>query len=79
VSLLTQVAVSKFPVEDAGGGIFTSLVVDALQGGAADILGDVTAPSVYAYLEAALGAWDQRHYSNLMSRSWYLYEDVHPP
>jgi len=79
VSLLTASRGEQVSVEDAGGGIFTSLVVDALQGGAADILGDVTAPSVYAYLEAALGAWDQRHYSNLMSRSWYLYEDVHPP
>ncbi len=47
-------------VEVGGGGLFTSLVVDALEGGAADVLGDVSAPSVYAYLEAALGAWDQR-------------------
>jgi len=58
-------------VEVGGGGLFTSLVVDALEGGAADILGEVTAPAIYAYLEAALGAWDQRplfkaHVSNLV-------------
>jgi hypothetical protein len=35
-------------------------VADALEGGAADILGDVTAPAIYASVEAALGAWDQR-------------------
>ena len=40
--------------------MFTSLVVDALDGGAADLLGAVTAASVYAYVEAALGAWEQR-------------------
>lgn len=32
----------------------------ALEGGAADVLGDVTAASVYSYVEQALGPWDQR-------------------
>lgn len=40
--------------------VFTSLVVGALEGGGADVLGAVTAPGVYAYVEAVLGAWDQR-------------------
>ena len=60
VSILTASRGEQVSVEVAGGGLFTSLVVDALEGGAADILGNVTAPGVYAYLEAALGAWDQR-------------------
>jgi hypothetical protein len=60
VSILTASRGAQVSVEDAGGGLFTSLVVDALSGGAADIRGDVTAPGVYSYLEAALGAWDQR-------------------
>ena len=60
VSILTASRSDQPSVEAAGGGLFTSLVVDALSGGAADVLGDVTAPSVYAYVEAALGAWDQR-------------------
>lgn len=47
-------------VGGGGGGLFTSLVVDALSGGAADVLGAVTATSIYSYVEAALGAWDQR-------------------
>jgi hypothetical protein len=60
VSILTASRGEQVSVEVAGGGIFTSLVVDALEGGAADVLGDVSAPAVYAYVEAALGAWDQR-------------------
>ena len=40
--------------------MFTSLVLGALDGGAPDILGHVSVPAVYAYVEAALGAWDQR-------------------
>lgn len=60
VSILTASRADQPSVETGGGGLFTSLVVDALGGGAADVLGAVTAPSVYAYVEAALGAWDQR-------------------
>jgi len=39
--------------------VFTSLVVDALEGGAANLLGAVSAPAIYAFVEAALGAWDR--------------------
>jgi hypothetical protein len=60
VSILTASRADQPSVETDGGGLFTSLVVDALGGGAADVLGEVSAPSIYAYIEAALGAWDQR-------------------
>lgn len=60
VSILTASRGDQPSVETGGGGVFTSLVVGALEGGAADVLGAVTAPGVYAYVEAALGAWDQR-------------------
>lgn len=43
-----------------GHGVFTSLLIDALQGGAADIQGSITAGSIYAYIDSALGAWAQR-------------------
>jgi len=60
VSILTASRGAQPSVETGDGGLFTSLVIDSLAGGAADVLGAVTAPSVYAYVEAALGAWDQR-------------------
>jgi hypothetical protein len=60
ISILTASRGDQPSVETGGGGLFTSLLIDALGGGAADVLGAVTAPSVYAYVEAALGAWDQR-------------------
>jgi hypothetical protein len=47
-------------VEKSGGGLFTSLVCDALDGGAADVSGKVTVAGIYAYVDEALGAWDQR-------------------
>src|SRR5690606_12626891 len=60
ISILTASRGDQPSVETGHGGLFTSLVVDALAGGAADVLGHVTVPSVYAHVEAALGAWDQR-------------------
>jgi hypothetical protein len=42
------------------GGVFTNLLVDALNGAAANLLGDITPGSVYAHIDQSLGAWMQR-------------------
>lgn len=60
VSILTAGRGDQPSVEVDGGGVFSSLLVDALEGAAADILGHVTAPAIYAFADAALGAWDAR-------------------
>ena len=60
---LTILAASR-PMQTAyeadGSGVFTSLVVGALRGGAADVRGRVSAAAIYAYVEQALGPFDQR-------------------
>lgn len=60
LSVLTASRDSESALEVNGRGVFTSLVVDGLQGGAADLRGHVTPGSIYAYVDQALGAWDQR-------------------
>lgn len=60
VSVITATRVGQQALEEGGGGVFTSLLVEALEGGAAALLGEVTAASVYAYIDNALTAWDQR-------------------
>lgn len=60
ISVLTASRSSQPSVEIDGSGIFTSLVCEALNGGAADVCGKVTVASVYAYVDQVLGAWDQR-------------------
>jgi Caspase domain len=60
VSILTASRSTQPAVEANGTGLFTSLVCAALAGGAADVLGKVTAASVYTYVDESLGAWDQR-------------------
>lgn len=41
-------------------GCFTPLMVDALEGGASNLMGEVSPGSIYSYIDQALGAWDQR-------------------
>lgn len=60
LTVLTASRKSEAAMEKGGGGIFTDLVLAALQGGAADLRGHVTPGSIYAYVDQALGAWDQR-------------------
>lgn len=60
ISVLTASRDTEYAIEKNGAGVFTSLVIDALQGGAADLRGNITPGSLYAYVDEALGAWDQR-------------------
>lgn len=60
---MTVIAASRntqSAAESAGHGAFTALLLDALDGAAADHLGWVTAPSLYSYVERQFGAWEQR-------------------
>ena len=60
LTVLTASRDTEVAMEQGGGGLFTDLVVAALEGGAADLRGHITPGSIYAYVDKALGAWDQR-------------------
>lgn len=60
VSILTASKDYEPSLEVNGHGVFTNLLLDALRGGAADLRGHITPGSVYAYIDQALGPWDQR-------------------
>lgn len=60
VSVITATRSGQEALEEGGGGVFTSLLIEALEGGAAGLLGEVSAASIYAYIDNAMGAWDQR-------------------
>jgi hypothetical protein len=72
LSILSASRSSQASIEQDEHGVFTELVCSALDGGAADILGNVSVASIYAYVDQALGAWDQRplfksHVSRMLS------------
>jgi hypothetical protein len=72
LSILSASRASQVSLEQGDHGVFTELVCSALEGGAADILGNVSVASIYAYVDQAFGAWDQRplfksHVSRMLS------------
>ncbi len=60
ISILTASRSYQIASESVNNSVFTSLLYDALKGGAADVIGNVTIPSIYAYIDQTLGSWDQR-------------------
>lgn len=60
VTILTASRSSEASVEVNGHGLFTSLLLEALSGCAADITGYITPGGIYAYIDKALGPWEQR-------------------
>lgn len=61
VTILTASTAEQHAVEKRGdGGIFTSLFINAINGAAANLIGEVTPGSVYAHIDQSLGSWAQR-------------------
>lgn len=60
VTILTSSKDDETSMEIGGSGVFTTLLLEALNGGAANIQGNITPGSVYAFIDQALGAWEQR-------------------
>lgn len=60
VTVLTASTKDQYATEENGRGVFTTLLVDALNGSAANLIGDITPGSVYAHIDQSLGEWDQR-------------------
>lgn len=59
-TILAACGRDAYATERNGHGVFTDLLVEALEGGAMNLLGDVTPGSIYSYIDRSLGAWDQR-------------------
>ena len=60
VTILTASSATQYATEEDGQGLFTSLFVDALNGAASNLVGDITPASAYAHIDQSLGEWEQR-------------------
>ncbi|MBL4625271.1 MAG: caspase family protein [Flavobacteriales bacterium] len=60
VTILTASSESQYAQEEDGHGVFTTLLVDALNGSASNLVGEISPASVYAHIDQSLGAWEQR-------------------
>lgn len=79
VTILTASTAEQYAEEENGCGVFTALLVDALDGAAGNLLGDVTPGSVYAHIDQSLGPWEQRPIFKTNVKSFVSLRKVHPP
>ncbi|EKS71736.1 caspase family protein [Caballeronia zhejiangensis] len=79
VTILTASTDEQYASEENGAGIFTSLLVDALGGAAANLVGEVTPGGVYAHVDQSLGPWAQRPVFKTNVKRFVSLRKVQPP
>jgi len=60
ITILTACHRNGTAAENKGRGVFTDMLLDALNGSAADVCGRITPASVYSHVDQTLGPWEQR-------------------
>lgn len=79
LTILTASTAEQYATEQNGAGVFTTLFIDALNGAAGNLIGDVTPGSVYAHIDQSLGPWDQRPVFKTNVKSFVSLRNVQPP
>ncbi|MGE8261614.1 MAG: caspase family protein [Stenotrophomonas sp.] len=79
MTILTASSKDQYAQEARGSGVFTSLLVDAMNGGAANLLGDITPGSIYAHIDQSLGGWEQRPIFKTNVKAFTSLRRVSPP
>lgn len=79
LTILTASTAEQYATEENGSGVFSALLVDALNGSAGNLVGDVTPGSVYAHIDQSLGPWDQRPVFKTNVKSFVSLRKVQPP
>lgn len=79
LTVLTASTKDQYATEKDGRGVFTTLLVDALNGSAANLTGDVTPGSIYAHIDQSLGAWEQRPVFKTNVKQFVSLRKVSPP
>ncbi|HAT3877859.1 TPA: caspase family protein [Legionella pneumophila] len=79
VTILSASTDEQYASEENNSGLFTSLFVEALNGGAANLVGEVTPGSVYAFIDQSLGSWEQRPVFKTNVKSFISLRKVQPP
>lgn len=78
MTILTASTDKQYASEIDGSGLFTKLFVDALMGGAANILGNITPGSVYAHIDQSLGEFGQRPMFRTNVKTFISLREVNP-
>jgi hypothetical protein len=79
LTILTASTATQYAAENNGHGVFTDLLIDALAGSAANLVGDVTPGSIYAHVDQSLGPWKQRPVFKTNVKSFVSLRKAQPP
>ena len=79
VTILSASTADQYASEENDAGVFTNLLVDALGGAAANLVGDVTPGGVYAHVDQSLGPWAQRPVFKTNVKRFVSLRKVQPP
>ncbi|OFX16366.1 MAG: peptidase C14 [Bacteroidetes bacterium GWA2_31_9] len=79
LTILTASSEEQYALEENGSGVFTSLLVDALNGSASNLVGEITPGSVYAHIDQSLGPWEQRPIFKTNVKTFISLRKVQPP
>ncbi len=81
VTILTASTEGQYAFEAPGGGsgVFTNLLVDALNGAAANLVGAITPGSAYAHIDQSLGPWAQRPVFKTNVKTFISLRETEPP
>lgn len=79
LTVMTGSTKDQYATEVDGKGVFKTLLVDALNGSAANLTGDITLGSMYAHIDQSLGAWEQRPVFKTNIKQFVSLRKVSPP
>lgn len=79
LTILTASTAEQYATEKNGSGTFTTLFADALNGAAANLVGDVTPGAAYAHVDQSLGPWAQRPVFKTNIKKFVSLRRVTPP
>ncbi len=79
VTVLTACSVFEAAIALTEYSTFTSLMIEALKGGAADLNGEITPGSIYSFIDQAMGTWDQRPMFKTNVTGFTSLRQIEPP
>jgi hypothetical protein len=79
LTILTASSDTQYALEQDGSGVFTTLFIDAMNGSASNLVGDITPGSIYAHIDQSLGSWEQRPIFKTNVTTFTTLRKVQPP
>lgn len=78
MTILTACKKDEYALDGVMHGMFTALIIDALKGGASNVLGQITPAGIYSFVDNALGLFEQRPVFKTNVSGFVVLREVQP-